>query len=71
MDMYAFSSYAMSLLWSRYSIGHRGGSGAHGLGQGINHLVMEMEISFLVQCSKSKMATIVGDVTGLQQGHHP
>ena len=35
----------------RYIIGYRRGAGAHGLGQGINHLVMEMEILFHAQCS--------------------
>ena len=33
----------MSLLWSRYSIGYRRGAGAHGLRQGIKHLVMELK----------------------------
>ena len=33
----------MSLIWSTYSIGHRRGAGAHGLGQGTNHLIMELK----------------------------
>ena len=32
-------------------IAHRRVAGAHGLGQGINHLITETEILFLVRCS--------------------
>ena len=50
MDMSLVICNEFGLVEIRY-IAHRRGAGAHGLGQGINHLITETEILFPAQCS--------------------
>ena len=51
MDMSLVICNEFGLVEIRYIAHSRRGAGAHGLGQGINHLITETEILFPAQCS--------------------